>query len=130
MLRRASAPRPTPAPNALFAEQFRRLLAVTGRAGLICPTGVATDDTTRAFFADLTATRTLCRLIGYENEAFIFPAVHHAFKFCALTMTGSGHLSQLSVLSWKQGVLPSPRAFVALLSSREKAADARGRGRS
>ncbi|MBM3302331.1 MAG: hypothetical protein FJY85_20560, partial [Deltaproteobacteria bacterium] len=25
---------------------------------------------------------------GFENEALIFPAVHHAFKFCTLTITG------------------------------------------
>ena len=28
-------------------------------------------------------------LIGFENEEFIFPAVHHDFKFCLLTI-GSG----------------------------------------
>ncbi len=74
---------------ALFAELARTLLAPTGRAGIIVPTGIATDDTTKAFFGDLVETGALARLIGYENEAFIFPAVHHAFKFCLLTMAGS-----------------------------------------
>ena len=74
---------------ALFAEFVRNLLAPTGRAGIIVPTGIATDDTTKAFFGDLVEKGSLARLIGYENEAFIFPAVHHAFKFCLLAMAGS-----------------------------------------
>jgi hypothetical protein len=74
---------------ALFAELSRTLLAPAGRAGIIVPTGIATDDTTKAFFGDLVETGALARLSGYENEAFIFPDVHHAFKFCLLTMAGS-----------------------------------------
>ena len=74
---------------ALFAELARTLLAPAGRAGIIVPTGIATDDTTKAFFGDLVETGSLARLIDFENEAFIFPAVHHAFKFCLLTMAGS-----------------------------------------
>ena len=74
---------------AIFAELFRSVLAARGRAGIICPTGIATDNTTRAYFDDLTARKCLVSLIGFENEAFIFPGVHHSFKFCALTVAGS-----------------------------------------
>ncbi len=74
---------------ALFAEHFRSLLSKSGRAGVIVPTGIATDDSTKQFFGDLIENRSLASLFGFENEAFIFHAVHHAFKFCALTMTGS-----------------------------------------
>jgi hypothetical protein len=73
---------------ALFAELSRTLLAPTGRAGIVVPTGIATDDTTKDFFSDLVRSQTLARLIGFENEARIFPDVHHAFKFCVLTITG------------------------------------------
>ncbi len=38
---------------ALFAELVRDLLAPAGLAGIIVPTGIATDDTTKHFFADL-----------------------------------------------------------------------------
>jgi hypothetical protein len=74
---------------ALFTELARHLLRPTGRAGLIVPTGIATDAFNQFFFADLVAKRALNRLIGFENEAFIFPAVHHSFKFCALTIAGN-----------------------------------------
>ncbi len=42
---------------ALFAETFAQLMAPTGRAGFIVPTGIATDDSTKAFFAHITQTR-------------------------------------------------------------------------
>ncbi|NWJ46751.1 MAG: N-6 DNA methylase [Chloroflexi bacterium] len=74
---------------ALFAEQARNLLHPYGRAGVIVPTGIATDDTTKAFFGDLIEKQSLARIIGFENEAFIFSDVHHAFKFCAFTISGS-----------------------------------------
>ncbi|ABX04601.1 MAG TPA: hypothetical protein DEF47_02145 [Herpetosiphon sp.] len=74
---------------ALFSELDRDLINRKGRAGIIVPTGIATDDTTKAFFGDLIKKQSLERLIGFENEAFIFPEVHNAFKFCALTMVGN-----------------------------------------
>ncbi|MEI6775911.1 MAG: N-6 DNA methylase [Chloroflexales bacterium] len=73
---------------ALFAEHFRTLLKPRGRAGIIVPTGIATDDTTKQFFGDLVERQTLVQIIGFENEAFIFRDVHHSFRFCLLTMSG------------------------------------------
>jgi hypothetical protein len=73
---------------ALFAETFRTLLNPRGRAGMICPTGIATDDTTKAFFGSLIDNQALAALVGFENEAKIFPAVDHRVKFLILTMTG------------------------------------------
>ena len=74
---------------ALFAELSHNSINERGRAGIIVPTGIATDDTTKAFFSHLMNTRSLFSLTGYENEAFIFPSVHHSFKFCALSIVGS-----------------------------------------
>ena len=73
---------------AVFAELFRDLLNPYGRSGVIVPTGIATDDTCKEFFGNLVKKNNLAQLIGFENEAFIFPSVHHSFKFCALTITG------------------------------------------
>jgi hypothetical protein len=73
---------------ALFAELVRNLISPTGRVGIVVPINIATDDTTKEFFSDVVNKRTLVRLVGFENEAFIFPAVHHAFKFCALVISG------------------------------------------
>lgn len=74
---------------ALFAEHFRALISTNGYAGMIVPTGIATDDSTKRFFGRLMESRNLAQLIGFENEAFIFRGVHHSFRFCNLIMTGS-----------------------------------------
>jgi hypothetical protein len=74
---------------AVFAELFRSLLSPTGRAGVIVPTGIATDDTTKAFFADLTDTQTLGGLYGFDNRKKIFNDVGSMVTFCVLTMNGA-----------------------------------------
>lgn len=75
---------------ALFAESFAQLVALKGRAGFIVPTGIATDDTTKAYFEALATSGRLVSLLSFENEEFIFPSVHHAFRFCLLTVGGEG----------------------------------------
>ncbi|MHC5853953.1 Eco57I restriction-modification methylase domain-containing protein [Nostoc sp.] len=73
---------------AVFAETTRKLISPDGRLGIIVPTGIATDDTTKKYFGDLIKSQSLASLTGFENEAFIFASVHHSFKFCTLTVTG------------------------------------------
>lgn len=67
---------------ALFAELFSFLHCRSGYAGLIAPAGLATDLTTSAFFSNLVQTSSLSKVIGFENEEFIFPHIHNATKFC------------------------------------------------
>ena len=69
---------------ALFAELFANLSRA--RAGVIVPTGIATDATTAPFFAHLVERRRLARLVDFENSAPIFPSVHRSFKFSLLTL--------------------------------------------
>ncbi|WP_422356998.1 Eco57I restriction-modification methylase domain-containing protein [Qipengyuania flava] len=71
---------------ALFSEHFLNLLGESGRAGIIVPTGIATDATTAPFFAHLVDTTKLLSLYSFENEEFIFPSVHHSFRFALLTL--------------------------------------------
>jgi hypothetical protein len=75
---------------ALFAELFAALLRPAGRTGVIVPTGIATDDSTKAFFAALTDEDRLAAIYSFENEEFIFRDVHHAYRFCLLVMRGTG----------------------------------------
>jgi len=77
----------------VFAELKRNLLKTSGRVGCIVPSGIATDDTTKFFFQDLITTATLVSLYSFENEEFIFPDIHHATKFCLLTISGNDRLS-------------------------------------
>jgi len=73
----------------LFAELARKLLAPGGRAGLLVPSGIATDATTRAFFADLIRSQRLAALYDFENRKKIFPDVDGRFKFSILLFGGS-----------------------------------------
>src|SRR5262249_52771144 len=74
----------------IFAETNRNLIAPRGRVGCIVPSGIASDDTTKYFFADLMATRSLVSLYDFENRNAIFPGVHRSYKFCLLTLAGEG----------------------------------------
>jgi hypothetical protein len=74
----------------IFAETNRLILGPTGRVGCIVPSGIATDDTTKAFFRELVESRTLASLYDFENAVGLFPGVGHGrYKFCLLTLTGS-----------------------------------------
>ncbi|GHO88176.1 Eco57I restriction-modification methylase domain-containing protein [Dictyobacter formicarum] len=72
----------------IFAENMYRLIGPSGRAGCIVPSGIATDDTTKYFFQDISRTRSLVSLTGFINEEQLFPAVLHNFKFCLLVLAG------------------------------------------
>ena len=72
---------------ALFAEHARDLIGARGRAGVIVPTGIATDDTTKVFFGHLVDTGSLATLYDFENGG-IFEAVDSRMKFCLLSLYG------------------------------------------
>jgi hypothetical protein len=86
---------------ALFAETIAQLTGLlggsgastgtkawpfTGRAGLITPTGIATDDSTKAFFDAMVSGGRIASLYDFENREKLFPAVDSRMKFCALTL--------------------------------------------
>ncbi len=73
---------------AVFAETARKLISKNGRAGIIVPTGIATDDTCKKFFGDLTQKQTLASLYDFENREAIFSSVHRSYKFSLLSMSG------------------------------------------
>ncbi|HSH60120.1 MAG TPA: hypothetical protein VK988_10850, partial [Acidimicrobiales bacterium] len=73
----------------VFAEAMRSAISPVGRAGVIVPSGIATDDTTKHFFADLVERRSLVSLYDFENAAPVFPGVHRSFKFCLLSLAGA-----------------------------------------
>jgi len=74
---------------ALFAEHFLNLTREGGRAGVIVPTGIATDATTAPFFGHLVASQLLVGLVDFENSTPLFSGVHRSFKFCLLTIGSS-----------------------------------------
>ncbi|MGC8724943.1 MAG: Eco57I restriction-modification methylase domain-containing protein, partial [Acidobacteriota bacterium] len=71
---------------ALFAETLLQATAPTGRAGFIVPTGIATDDSTKAYFGHIARLGRLASLYDFENSEAVFPAVHRSYKFSLLTL--------------------------------------------
>ncbi|MDC0743215.1 Eco57I restriction-modification methylase domain-containing protein [Polyangium mundeleinium] len=75
---------------AVFAEHNRRVLASGGRAGFIVPTGIATDDSTKAYFQALVDDEWLVSIFDFQSGGELFGEVGHArFKFCLLTIGSS-----------------------------------------
>ena len=74
---------------ALFAETILQIHARDGRAGFIVPTGIATDDSTKAYFGHITQSKRLVSLYDIENREAVFPSVHRSYKFCLLTLGAS-----------------------------------------
>jgi hypothetical protein len=74
---------------AVFAETARTIIAPAGRAGLVLPTGIATDATTAPFFSSLVRSGALVSFLGFDNEEFLLSrAVHHDTRFCLLAICG------------------------------------------
>ncbi len=79
---------------ALFAELAHTLVTPTGRVGILVPSGIATDNTTKAFFADIVNANALIGLYDFENKAPVFPDVHRSFKFSVFLFGGSERKSE------------------------------------
>jgi hypothetical protein len=75
---------------AVFAELSLRLVAPGGWVGLLVPSGIATDDSTRGFFAALVRRQALVALYDFENRRKVFPDVDGRFKFSLLLLRGAG----------------------------------------
>lgn len=69
-----------------FAELNLHLRNERGTAGFVCPSGIATDDSTKEFFGEIASKGMLRSLYDFENKEGIFPNVHRMFKFCLLTI--------------------------------------------
>jgi hypothetical protein len=79
---------------AIFAETVRMIINGNGRVGVILPTGIVSNDTTKMFFEDLVISQTLANIISFENEDFLFPDVGNRFSFCLLALSGLNSISQ------------------------------------
>src|SRR5262249_49202703 len=110
----------------LFAELARKIVAPIGRVGLLVPSGIATDNTTREFFAELMASKALISLYDYENKLPFFPDVHRSLKFCTLIFGGADvknsaadfvfFARRLSELEDKNRHIPLSNKDIALLN--------------
>jgi len=74
---------------AVFAELAKSIVGLNGRVGLLVPSGIATDNTTKDLFGRLVESNSLVGLYDFENRKKIFPDVDGRYKFCVLLFGGS-----------------------------------------
>jgi hypothetical protein len=102
----------------VFTELARSLLSPDGRLGFIVPSGIATDDTTKDFFADMVQKRVLLCLYDFENREKLFPAVDSRMKFCLLAVAGSprpaGATSRFVFFAHSVSELEEPERLIEL----------------
>jgi hypothetical protein len=96
---------------ALFAETISRIMAENGRAGFIVPTGIATDDSTKAYFADISQSGRLISLYDFENRQGLFPAVDSRQKFCLITLGKSDEARFSFFLTQPGQLMDEARSF-------------------
>lgn len=78
----------------LFAELAPSLVEPNGMVGLLVPSGIATDDTTKEFFSGLMESKRLVLLYDFENRNRVFPDVDGRFKFSAIVLGGVARKTQ------------------------------------
>ncbi len=72
----------------VFAELAKSIVAANGQVGLLVPSGIATDHSTRKFFNTLMDDQSLVAIYDFENRKGLFADLHRSFKFCALIFGG------------------------------------------
>jgi hypothetical protein len=79
---------------------------------LVLPSGIATDDSTSAFFGEISKGR-IVQLVDFENREGLFAGVHRSFKFCLLTI-GSAEAARFAFFLGNTEQLKDPRRSFTL----------------
>ncbi|MBE9053237.1 N-6 DNA methylase [Nostocales cyanobacterium LEGE 11386] len=85
---------------AVFTESTRKLTSPDGRAGIIVPTGIATDSTTSLFFRNLVESSNLNSIIGFKNSKMIFSGIKDYVTFCIVTFGGLQSKFSTATFTW------------------------------
>ncbi len=74
--------------SSVFAELGCKLIASNGRMGMVVPTAVLTDDTTKLFPQDVVRRGVLISAYDFDNSERLFPAVRPHQHFVLMTISG------------------------------------------
>src|SRR5579885_493683 len=112
---------------ALFAELFANLTSKRGRAGVIVPTGIATDATTAPFFAALVGGRRLVSVFGFNNKVYFNNVGLNQKQFCLLTISHDqqsprfgSNITEVHELADDRKVYPLTKSDLCLLNPNTK----------
>jgi hypothetical protein len=96
---------------ALFSELSLALHTRTGRAGIIVPTGIATDSNTSAFFNHLVETSHIASLFSFYEIRLVFSSTDDRNSFCLLTMGNTDEAKFASLLLETADILDDRRVY-------------------
>lgn len=102
---------------AVFAELAHTIVSDNGLVGFLVPSGIATDNTTKEFFANLVETKVLSGLFDFENRNKIFTDVDGRFKFSVLLFGGRQQTSdavEFVFFAHQMEELKDPKRYVKL----------------
>jgi hypothetical protein len=90
---------------AVFAETSYAIARAVSACGLILPSGILADDTTKLFFKELQQARALAQAVDFENNETLFPGVGHGrMRFCLLTIRKGSALEFARLFFLARGV--------------------------
>lgn len=91
---------------AVFAETFYTIARTFSGCGLIVPSGILADDTTKLFFKEIQQARALTQAIDFENNETLFPGVGHGrMRFCLLTLRKGSAVEAAKLFFLARGVV-------------------------
>lgn len=100
---------------AKFSEMIYCMMDSYGTAGFIVPSGIATDDGTKAYFGKIATSGLLKSLYDFENSEGIFPDVHLQTNFSLVTLAPKDGLTDFSFFNKKTQDLNDKRRHFTLL---------------
>lgn len=97
----------------VFTELVMHIRNPEGRAGLVVPAGICSDNSTQKLFAAMVNGKMLEAVLSFENEEFLFPAVHHSYKFSLLTL-GKAETTDFTFFNRRVSTLADERRHFTL----------------
>ncbi|MBW4461821.1 MAG: N-6 DNA methylase [Nodosilinea sp. WJT8-NPBG4] len=85
---------------AIFSETAQKAISNKGRAGIVVPTGIATDATTATYFKYLIESKSLWQIIGFRNSKQIFADVKDYITFAIVVLGKSNNYSSKMLFCW------------------------------
>lgn len=99
---------------AIFSEASLNLIGDQGRGGIIVQSGIATDDSTKAYFEHLTSGQRLAALYGFANRERLFPAVGSLITFVLMTLSSQEKQADFLFFATRVAHLRDPRRHFTL----------------
>jgi hypothetical protein len=79
----------------IFVDLFENIINKNSRVGIIVPTGIATDEGSKKYFAKLVENKFIVSLYDFENRKGMFNGVERNQKFCLFVLGESENIDLL-----------------------------------